>query len=281
VNVISAATSQASGSDVDVWTILTAVGTLLAVLAALDLFNRHLLIVADAVTVVTGAVVYPGGGSTLVEKRRSKYVLLIAVRRREAALLTVNPGTYNDHLLESSSETAGLLSTDSRMRDAAHFLRQAATTENLTTATHHTLQAAETMTRKGHKKSQKELRALLGSELYEYFFTKEPTLGRSRRTALAHGYRIEEEGLQSRAKEMQELLLAEFRKSINAAVDSTFSPARGFVTFETFTLFFEPISKPLNLPALVDGVEDPSSYSQSDNPRLVGSERSRRLWRRW
>lgn len=35
MNVISAATSQASGSDVDVWTILTAVGTLLAVLAAL------------------------------------------------------------------------------------------------------------------------------------------------------------------------------------------------------------------------------------------------------
>ena len=148
-------------------------------------------------TVVTGAVVYPGGGSTLVEKRRSKYVLLYAVKRREAAPLTMIPGTYNDHLLELSSETAGLLAADSRMRDAAHFLRQAATTENLTTATHHTVQAAEAMTRKGHKRSQKELRALLGSELYEYFFNREPTLARSRRTALAHGYRIEEEGLQN------------------------------------------------------------------------------------
>ena len=75
-------------------------------------------------------------------------------------------------------------------------------------------------------------------------------------------------------------LLAEFRKSINAVADPTFSPVRGFVTFETFTLFFEPISKPLNLPALVDGVEDPSFYAQSD-PRLVGSETSRRLWRTW
>jgi hypothetical protein len=247
---------------------------------ALDLFNRHLLIVADAVTVVTGAVVYPGGGSTLVEKRRSKYVLLIAVRRREAASLRVIPGTWNDHLVELSSETAGLLATDSRMRDAAHFLRQAATTENLTTATHHTLQAAEAMTRKRHKKSQKDLRGLLGSELYGYFFTREPTLGRSRRTALAHGYRIEEEGLQSRAKEMQELLLAEFRKSINAVVDPTFSPVRGFVTFETFTRFFEPISKPLDLPALVGDVEDPTFYTRSD-PRLVRSETSRRLWRTW
>jgi hypothetical protein len=63
-----------------------------------------------------------------------------------------------------------------------------------------------------------------------YLFNREPTLGRSRRTALAHGYRIEEEGLQSRTKEMQELLLAEFRKSINVIADPTFSPVRGFVT---------------------------------------------------
>jgi hypothetical protein len=113
-----------------------------------------------------------------------------------------------------------------------------------------------------------------------YLFNREPTLGRSRRTALAHGYRIEEEGLQSRTKEMQELLLAEFRKSINVIADPTFSPVRGFVTFETFTRFFEPISKPLNLAALVDGAEDPTFYSQSD-PRLVGSETSGRLWRAW
>ena len=52
------------------------------------------------------------------------------------------------------------------------------------------------------------------------------------------------------------------------------------MTFETFILFFEPIAKPLNLPVLVEGVEDPSFYSQSD-PRLVGSETSNRLWRTW
>jgi hypothetical protein len=80
---------------------------------------------------------------------------------------------------------------------------------------------------------------------------------------------------------MQERLLAEFRKKVSAVVDPTFSPVRGFVTFETLTLFFEPISKPLNLPALVHGVEDPSFYSQSPDPRLVGSETSRRLWRTW
>ena len=35
MNVINAATNQMSGSDVDVWTKVTAIGTLLAVLAAL------------------------------------------------------------------------------------------------------------------------------------------------------------------------------------------------------------------------------------------------------
>jgi hypothetical protein len=98
---------------------------------------------------------------------------------------------------------------------------------------------------------------------------------------LAHGYRIEEEGLQRRAKEMQERLLDEFRRKVGAVIYPTFSPVRGFVTFETLTLFFERISKPLNLPALVHRVEDPNFYSQSSDPRLVGSETSRRLWRTW
>jgi hypothetical protein len=79
---------------------------------------------------------------------------------------------------------------------------------------------------------------------------------------------------------MQERLLAEFRKRVGAVANPTFSPVRGFVTFETFTRFFEPISKPLNLQALVDGVEDPSFYSRLD-PRLVSSETSKRLWRTW
>jgi hypothetical protein len=247
---------------------------------AIASFDRHLLVVADTVTVVTGAIVHPAAGSTLVQKTRSKYALIIAVKRRPSASLTLVPGHYHQELLDASSDTAALLASDSRLRDAAHFLRQAASTENLTTATFHTLQAAEAMTRKGHRKSEKQLRTLLGSDLYEHFFTRDALLGRSRRTALAHGYRIEEEGLQKRAKEMQERLLAEFRKKVSAVVDPTFSPVRGFVTFETFTLFFEPISKPPNLPALVDGVEDPTFYSQSD-PRLVGSETSRRLWRTW
>jgi hypothetical protein len=162
---------------------------------AIASFDRHLLVVADAVTVVTGALVHPGAGSTLVQKTRSKYALLIAVKPRRSASMTLIPDYYNQELVDTASDTAALLASDSRMRDAAHFLRQAASTENLTTATFHTLQAAEAMTRKGHKKSQKELRALLGSDLYEYFFTREVLLGRSRRTAFAHGYRIEEAGL--------------------------------------------------------------------------------------
>jgi hypothetical protein len=247
---------------------------------AIASFDRHLLVVADAVTVVTGALVHPAAGSTLVQKTRSKYALLVAVKPRPSASMTLIPEYYNQELVDTASDTAALLASDSRMRNAAHFLRQAASTENLTTATFHTLQAAEAMTRKGHKKSQKELRALLGDDLYEYFFTREPLLGRSRRTAFAHGYRMEEEGLQRRSKEMQERLLAEFRKRVGAVANPTFSPVRGFVTFETFTRFFEPISKPLNLQALVDGVEDPSFYSRLD-PRLVSSETSKRLWRTW
>jgi hypothetical protein len=116
---------------------------------AIASFDRHLLVVADAVTVVTGALVHPAAGSTLVQKTRSRYALLIAVKRRPSASLTLVPGHFNQELLDGSSDTAALLASDSRMRDAAHFLRQAASTENLTTSTFHTLQAAEAMTRKG------------------------------------------------------------------------------------------------------------------------------------
>jgi hypothetical protein len=56
---------------------------------ASDQFDRHLLPVVDALTMVTGAALSPLGGSTLIRKTRSKYIYVHAVGRRRAAHLTL------------------------------------------------------------------------------------------------------------------------------------------------------------------------------------------------
>ncbi len=103
---------------------------------ASKLFDQHLLPVVEAVTVMTGAALVPLGASTLVSKERSKYIYLHAVRRREAAHLTVAP-PFHDDLLARSAKAAAVLVRTPNLRDAAYFLRQAALTDSVVTATFH------------------------------------------------------------------------------------------------------------------------------------------------
>lgn len=107
-------------------------------------FDEHLLTVADAISVVLGAAVVPRGASTLIEKRRSKYIFINAVNRREAASMTIVPG-HHDHILRDAADAAVVLASDQDQRSAAHYLRQAGTTDVLTTGVFHLLQAAEAL----------------------------------------------------------------------------------------------------------------------------------------
>lgn len=65
---------------------------------ASDQFDRHLLPMVDALTMVTGAALSPLRGSTLIRKTRSKYIYVHAVRRRRAAHLTLYRKDLIDNL---------------------------------------------------------------------------------------------------------------------------------------------------------------------------------------
>jgi hypothetical protein len=244
---------------------------------ASKLFDEHLLSVVDALSVVTGAALAPLGGSTLIEKSRSKYVYLHAVKRRQASHMTLIP-QHRPSLLEQTTEAVARFSTNEKAANAAHYLRQAALTEHLLTGTFHTLQAAESIV--GRQSRHSRLRTLLGDELYDYFYGYVPHLQGNRRNVLAHGGRIQEESVRDRTVALQELLLRQLRESLGGIGDIRFSPVRGFVSFDTYPLFLEPVTTPLNLPTLVDAAANGDLHSASD-PRWVGVDVTRRLWRTW
>jgi hypothetical protein len=246
---------------------------------ASKLFDQHLLPVVDAVTVMTGAVLVPLGASTLIKKRRSKYVYLHAVERRPAGHMSVWP-PYHQDLLDRSARAAARLAHSPYRRYAAYYLRQAALAESLLTATFHTLQAAEASATVRRSTNHRRLRDLMGNELYGYFYKRDPVLGDNRRNALAHGRLIDEEGLGRRTTELQQQILDDLRDSLGGTNAKAFGAVRGFVVFDTHVLFLEPTNPLPELPALVDAAVKTNLHSASD-PRLVGSEISRRLWRRW
>jgi hypothetical protein len=246
---------------------------------ASKLFDQHLLTVADAMSVVIGAAITPGGASTLIEKKRSRYAFLLAVRRRESAALTIPPDIYG-HLLDRSADAAAQLARNNKARNASHYLRQAALSETATTTAFHALQAAEALATTGNKTSHGELTSLMGSDLYAHFYAKDPIFGESRRNALAHGRMIEETGLQDKTIRLQERLLGVLRGLLGGETSPSFSPIRGFVTYERLPLFIERLSVPLDLAALVEAAEQLRITSLSD-PRLVGTDVARRLFRRW
>jgi hypothetical protein len=246
---------------------------------ASKLFDRHLLPVVDAVTVVTGAALAPLGGSTLIQKRRSKYVYLHAVGRGPAGYVTLAPSHHTD-MIKRLAKAATHLVAHPQPRYAAYYLRQAALAEHVVTGTFHTLQAAEALSVKGRKTSRTRLRDLMGDELFGYFYERDPLLGETRRNALAHGRLIDEQGLQPVTTKLQERLLREVRGYYEDSVTPALSPIHGFVLFEPVGLFLEPIGALPDLPGLIDTALDHKLHSASD-PRWVGVEVSRRLWRRW
>ena len=245
---------------------------------ASKLFDEHLLPVVDAVTVMSGSPLDPVGASTLITKSRSKYVYLRAMKRRPSGQMTVSP-QYHQDLLERFTRAAGLLTHDPQLRGAAYYLRRAALSESLLAATFHTLQAADALATVGRKIDQKRLRKVMGSELYVYFRTEDPVSRDTRRHALAHGRLIDEEGLPRRTDELQERVVHKLRQALGGINEKAFTPVRGFVGFDTFTLFLEPIGRLPELPALVEAATEGVIHSQT-NPRLVGTEVSQRLWRR-
>jgi hypothetical protein len=214
----------------------------------------------------------------LITKSRSKYVYLRAMKRRPSGQMTVSP-QYHQDLLERFTRAAGLLTHDPQLRGAAYYLRRAALSESLLAATFHTLQAADALATVGRKIDQKRLRKVMGSELYVYFRTEDPVSRDTRRHALAHGRLIDEEGLPRRTDELQERVVHKLRQALGGINEKAFTPVRGFVGFDTFTLFLEPIGRLPELPALVEAATEGVIHSQT-NPRLVGTEVSQRLWRR-
>jgi hypothetical protein len=247
---------------------------------ASTLFDGHLLPVVDAMTVVTGAAINPGGGSTLIEKVRSKYVYLHAVGRRPSAHLTVVP-TYHTDLIERSAKAAAHFMAHASSRHAAYYLRQAALAKNLLTSTFHTLQAAEALGgRSGRMTNRDGLRRVMGNAQYRFFYEPDAVLGENRRNALAHGRLIEEEGLTRMTGELQERLLGSVRDDLGGKAEPSFTPIRGFITFEPIGLFLERVSKLPALPDLVDAASKSQLHTASD-PRWVGTSVSRRLFRQW
>lgn len=90
---------------------------------------------------------------------------------------------------------------------------------------------------------------------------------------------IEESGLVRRAVALQERLLEEIRNEIGETPALTaLSPVLGFVTFDPVVLFLEPLGDVPDLPTLVERAMN--LHSGSD-PRWVGSQVTRRLYRRW
>lgn len=115
--------------------------------------------------------------------------------------------------------------------------------------------------------------------MYTHFYSRDSILGGDRRNALAHGRMIEETGLQERTR-LLERILGTLRALLGGETSPSFSPIRGFVTYERLPLFVERLSVPLDLVALVDAAEELRITSLSD-PRLVGTDMARRLFRRW
>jgi hypothetical protein len=243
---------------------------------ASKLFDRHLLPVVDAVTVVTGAALAPLGGSTLIEKARSKYVYLHAVRRRPSGSLTMVPQFHGD-LIDRSSSAAKHLRANDSLRHAAYYLRQAALAESILTSTFHSLQAAEALA--GRTGKHKRLKQVMGEPLYRFFYTPDSGASETRRNALAHGRLIEEDGLTPRTTELQETLLSQVRDEFGGKGEPSFTPVRGFVTWEPMGLFLEPLSELPPLKKLSEAAHD-QIHSASD-PRLVGTTVSKRLFRTW
>lgn len=247
---------------------------------ASKLFDRHLLPVVDAVSLVTGAALAPLGASTLIQKTRSPYVFVHAVRRRRSAHLTVAP-SFHANLLDDCARVARRLAGNTHARYASNYLRQAALAEDLTASTFHTLQAAEALSSSpSNRTDHKRLRQLMGDELHEYFYCRDPVLGEKRRNALAHGRMIAEEGLGVRTKNLQERLLRETRQNVRSTATPSFSPLTGFVWYEPIGLFLKPIGDLPDTPTLFDLAMERHLHSASD-PRWVGIDTQRRLQRRW
>jgi hypothetical protein len=244
---------------------------------ASDQFDRHLLPVVDALTMVTGAALSPLGGSTLIRKTRSKYIYVHAVRRRRAAHLTL----YRKDLIDNSSRAADRLARHPQSRHGAHYLRQAALAENVLWSTFQTLQAAEALSAGNGRTTRQRLRSVMGDEAFVYFYQRDPILHDTRRNALAHGRLIEEAGLQSVTHPLQKRLLETIRADLGVASSpTTFSPVRGFVTFEPIAMFLEPLSEIADLPALAESVLNLELHSATD-PRWIGGPVGRRLFRTW
>jgi hypothetical protein len=218
---------------------------------ASKLFDEHLLPVVDAVTVMSGSPLDPVGASTLIMKSRSKYVYLRAMQRRPSGQMTVSPQIHHD-LLERSTRAANLLTQNPELRGAAYYLRRAALADSLLAGTFHTLQAAEALASVKRRTDHRLLRKLMGDELYEYFRTEDPASGDTRRHALAHGRLIDEEGLPARTDELQKRVVDKLRQALGGSNEQAYTPVRGFVGFDTFTLFLEPIGQLPKLPDLVE-----------------------------
>jgi hypothetical protein len=248
---------------------------------ASKLFDQHLLDVIDATSVVTGAALLPVGGSTLIEKARGKYVFIKAVRRRPAAHLDIHTG-FNTDLLEEAARAARQFRSDRATRYASYYLRLAGLAEALRTITFHALQAAEALCPQPGRSwtDHARLKTLLGNDLYGFFYRRDPILNDTRRNALAHGRLIDEEGLPPITDDLTMRLLAAVRDRLGASARTAFSPVRGFNSYDSVSLFLEPRSDLLTLPELVTMAVDGVVHTESE-PRWVGPEITKRLWRDW
>jgi hypothetical protein len=249
---------------------------------ASKLFDQHLLPVLDALSLVGGAAVTPVGGSTLIEKKRGKYVLLNAVNERPSARLSIHP-QFNTDLLDEAARVARVFARDKLTRSASYYLRLGALAHNIRTATLHTLQAAEALIPRLSKPpwtDHKKLRTAMGAEFYEFFYKRDPTLGETRRNALAHGRLIDEDGLVQRTANLRQRLLTLVRGHFGVPTHTSFTPLRGFTTYETFSAFLEPLTPLPPLPDLVAMAVAGHFHSLSD-PRWVGGETGKRLVRTW
>lgn len=245
---------------------------------AVEVFDQLLLVALDSLTLVTGAAVSALGASTLAAKRRSKYVYLHAVHRRPSAHLTIVP-QYHDELVRQSDRVASVLTSDPRFRNSAAFLRQAAISESLATTAFSLLQAAEAQAAvaRSNKTNRRELKRLMGDEAYDFFYTRDPLLGDTRRNALAHGRLIDQVGMQPVGLDLQRRLLSSLRQHFSVTAQPAFSPVRGFVTYERIPRFLEPVAPLPPLKELAERAARHDLHSTSD-PRWVGVVVSRRLY---
>ena len=150
------------------------------------------------------------------------------------------------------------------------------------TATFSALQAAEALaTPKGKTHTDNaSRRRLLGEDLDDFFYKKDPVIRDSRRNALAHGRLTSTEDLATRTNELNMLLIAVVRGAGNESPETSVTPMRGFVTFETVGLFLEPKGDLPGIRELTVAAHDGLINSHSD-PSWVGTAKERLLRRTW